>query len=177
MKLIAKITDDDIGEKLYKINNPTIRKAVRTILLNNNGEIAILYKTLKNEYKLIGGGIENVEEPNKALEREALEESGCKIKIIKELGYTEEYKSQDNFVQTSYIYLSKVLEDTKKLHLTKDEEDDGSKLYWFKPNIALLNIYASFEKLKPSQHTRLYSSKFIIKRDEAILKYYIENEL
>lgn len=33
MKLIKKITDADIGEKVYEINNPTIRKAVRTIIL------------------------------------------------------------------------------------------------------------------------------------------------
>ena len=61
MKSIAKITDADIGEIVYKINNPTTRKAVRTILLNDSGEIALLHKAEKNEYKLIGGGVENQE--------------------------------------------------------------------------------------------------------------------
>ena len=74
MELITKITDADIGEKVYEINSPTTRKAVRTILLNDLGEIAILHKAEKNEYKLIGGGVENDETLEQALRREVLEE-------------------------------------------------------------------------------------------------------
>jgi hypothetical protein len=47
MKLIAKITDEDIGEKIYEINNPVTRKAVHAILINDSGEIAILHKSKK----------------------------------------------------------------------------------------------------------------------------------
>lgn len=177
MKLITKITDADIGEKVYEINNPTTRKAVRAILLNDIGEIALLHKSKKNEYKLIGGGVENEETLEQALKREVLEESGCEIDILRELGYVEEYRTINNFVQISYIYVAKVSNDTKKLYLTEQEEDEGSKLCWYKPEIALKQINDSYEKLVPSKYSNLYSSKIIVKRDASILKYYIDNNI
>lgn len=176
MELITKITDADIGEKVYEIDNPTTRKAVRTILLNNLGEIALLHKAKKNEYKLIGGGIENQETLQQALRREVLEESGCEINILKELGYVEEYRTLNNFIQTSYVYVAEVSNDTKKLHLTKQEKEEGAELCWYKPEIALKQINDSYEKLLPSKYSDLYNSKIIIKRDSSILRYYIEIE-
>ena len=175
MKFIAKITDTDIGEKVYAINNPTTRKAVRTILLNDSGEIALLHKAEKNEYKLIGGGIENQETLEQALRREVLEESGCEISILEELGYVEEYRTLNNFIQTSYVYVTKVSKNTGKLHLTEQEKDEGAELCWYKPEIALKQIDDSYEKLAPSKYGSLYDSKIIIKRDSCILKYYIGN--
>lgn len=175
MELITKITDADIGEKVYEIDNPTTRKAVRAILLNDLGEIALLHKTKKNEYKLIGGGIENQETLQQALRREVLEESGCTINILKELGYVEEYRTLNNFVQTSYVYVAEVSNDTKKLHLTKQEKEEGAELCWYKPEIALKQINDSYEKLFPSKYSDLYNSKIIIKRDSSILKYYMES--
>ena len=174
MELIVKITDADIGEKVYEINNPTTRKAVRAILLNDLGEIALLHKSEKNEYKLIGGGVENQETLEQALRREVLEESGCEITIQKELGYVEEYRTLNNFVQISYVYVAKVANDTKKLHLTMQEKEEGAELCWYKPEIALNQINNSYEKLIPSKYSNLYGSKIIIKRDSSILKYFIE---
>ena len=176
MELITKITDADVGEKVYELNNPTTRKAARTILINDSGEIALLHKTKKNEYKLIGGGIEKEENIEQALRREILEESGCEVEILNNLGYVEEYKTADNFVQTSYIYVTKVVNNTENLHLTKQEKDEGSELCWFKPDVALKQIDESYNKLVPSEYSNLYSSKFVIKRDVAILNYYIQNK-
>lgn len=97
MELIAKITDENIGEKFTELKNPKTRTAVRTILLDNNSNIAILHKKNKNEYKLIGGGVDEGENLEQALVRETLEESGCEINIISYLGFVEEYRSQKNF--------------------------------------------------------------------------------
>lgn len=175
MELITKITDIDINEKVYQISNPTNRKAVRAILLNDKKEIAILHKAKKNEYKLIGGGIEKGENLEQALRREVLEETGCEIEILKELGYVEEYQTLNNFVQTSYIYVARVLKNTNQLHLTKQEKDEGAELCWFKPIIAIKKIDEAYNNLIPSQYSSLYSSKFVIKRDLKILKYYLKN--
>jgi 8-oxo-dGTP diphosphatase len=51
---------------------------------------------------LIGGGVEKNENLEQTLRREVLEESGCDMQIIKELGYTEEYKILNNFIQILY---------------------------------------------------------------------------
>lgn len=52
MKCIINIDDKDIGEKVYKINEPKIRKAVRTILFHGKGKIAILHKKIRMNINL-----------------------------------------------------------------------------------------------------------------------------
>lgn len=173
MDLIAKITDKEIGEIEITYNNPQIRIASRGIVQNNKGEIAIFYKKNKNEYKLPGGGIEKDESKEDGFKREVLEETGCDVEIIKYMGYTEEIKSKLNFIQTSYVFISKVINDTQKLNLTQKEIDEGGELIWVTPNVALELISECFDKLKASKYDNIYSTKFIVKRDETILKEYI----
>lgn len=178
MKCIKVITDLDFDLKPKEFNNPRKRYSARGIIVNNNNEIAILYKSQKNEYKLIGGGIKDDENLSEAFEREALEETGTIIRIKECLGITREEKSQDNFIQISYIYIANVLEDTKKLHLTEKEKKEGSIVLWLEPFKALKLIKESESILKSSKYEgklSIYHTKFIVRRDYEILKYYIEN--
>ena len=172
--MIVKITDEDIGEKFVEVNKPKTRIAVRTILNDENGNIAILNKTEKNEYKLIGGGVDEGEDLEEALKREILEEAGCEVEIESCLGTVEEFRSKKNFYQKSYVYVTKVIKNSHKLHLTKKEQEEGAKLCWFKPKNALEIINDCYDKLIPSKYADLYSSRIIVKRDSEILKYYIE---
>lgn len=175
MELIAKITDENIGENYSELVNPKTRTAVRTILLDDKGNMAILHKKLKNEYKLIGGGVDEGENLEEALKRETLEEAGCKINILSYLGYVEEFRSKMNFYQKSYIYVSEVTENTHNLHLTQKEKDEGSELCWFKPQEALEIMKKSYENLQPSKYSNLYSTKLIVTRDSTILNYYLKS--
>lgn len=174
MECIIKINDKDIGEKIYKINEPNVRKAVRTILFNEKGEIAILHKKNKNEYKLVGGGIEENENMEEALRREVNEEAGCEIKDIIEMGYVEELRTINNFKQISYVFISNVKIDKKQLSLTKQEQDEGAEICWLLPKIALKKIKECYNKLVQSQYSNLYNSKMVVKRDELILEYYLK---
>ncbi len=175
MKLIAKITDKDFGMDMVEYENPQIRKAARGIVLNENGEIALLHKKNKNEYKLPGGGMEEDETKEIAFQREILEETGCQVEIIEYMGYTEEVKSHISFVQTSYVFISKVISNTHELNLTQKEIDEGGELVWVMPEVALSLIRESFDNLKGSKYDDIYATKFIVKRDEMILKEYILN--
>ena len=65
------------------------------MVLRDDGKIAIEHKTNKNEYKLVGGGMEENKNPQMAFKREVLEEAGCEVEIVEELGTTEEYRSQN----------------------------------------------------------------------------------
>ena len=175
MELICKLTDTDIGEEYSEMENPNIRLGARGIVIRNDGKIAIFNKSNKNEYKLPGGGIENNEEPEETFIREVLEETGCIIEITKKLGITEEYKHKSNFKQTSYVFCGKVLEDTKQLHITKKEKDEGAKLLWETPEKALELITNCFDKLVASSYESVYFTKFVVLRDRKILEYYINN--
>ena len=177
MKLICKIMDEDIGEVSVKMDNPRLRLGARGIVVREDGKIAVFNKSNKNEYKLPGGGIEGEEKPDEAFKREALEETGCIVEIIKELGITEEYKSLDNFKQISYVFVGKVLEDTKQLNITEKEKNEGAKLLWETPEKALKLITESYDKLIASKYESVYHTKFVVLRDRKILEKYIEIEL
>ena len=173
MGLICAITDKDLNEKSVEISNPKLRYGARGIVIRDDGKIAVFNKSKKNEYKLPGGGIEKNENPKEAFKREVLEETGCIIEIIDELGTTEEYKSQDNFKQTSFVFVGKVIEDTKILHLTQKEKDEGAILTWEYPYTALELIKNSYNNLIASDYESVYHTKFVVFRDRKILEFYL----
>ncbi len=175
MSMLFKLTDEDVGEVSKSMDNPRLRLGARGIVLREDGKIAIFNKSNKNEYKLPGGGIEENEKPEEAFKREVLEETGCKVEIIKELGSTEEYKTLDNFKQISYVFVGKVLEDTKQLNVTQKEKDEGARLVWETPENALKVITESYDKLVASKYESVYHTRFIALRDRKILEYYIKH--
>ena len=170
MNCIRVLVDEDFGLKSVEFNNPRVRKGARGIIINSDGKIAVFNKANKNEYKLPGGGIDEGENPEEAFKREALEETGCEIEII------EEHKSLDNFKQTSYIFVAKVVNDTHKLNLTQKEKDEGAQLLWVDDTEALKLITDCYDKLKESKYENLYHSKFIALRDRYILEYYLNSK-
>jgi len=174
MELIYKVTDEDIGERSTKMNNPRERIGARGIVVREDGKIAVFNKSNKNEYKLPGGGIEADEDPKAAFRREVLEETGCEVEITNCLGTIEEHKSLDNFKQISYVFVGKVTEDTKELHVTEKERDEGAKLLWETPENALKLIIDCYDKLIASKYESVYHTKFIVFRDRKILEKYIE---
>ena len=173
MKCIVEITDKEFNKEIIPFSNPIVRQGARRIVLREDGKIAIFNKTNKNEYKLPGDGIENDENYKEAFEREVLEETGCEIEDIEELGYTLELKSQSNFKQKFYVYKAKVKKVTNNTKYTKQELDEGTFLVWFTVEEALQKIEDSLEYVKASEYDDLYRTGFMIKRDIGILNYYI----
>ena len=122
--------------------------------------------------------VENDEEPSEGFAREVLEETGCKIDIIKKLGVTEEYISMKGAKQISHIFVAKVRDNTNVLSLTEKEKSEGAKLIWVTPQEALRLMENSYNKLTPSTYENdydVYRMKFISLRDRKILEYYIVN--
>ncbi len=176
MDCIKILTDKDIGLEEIPFNNPMIRYGARGIVVNDDGKIAIFNKTLKNEFKLPGGGLEDNESPQEAFIREVMEETGCVVEITRDLGTIEEHKSHGNFKQISYVFVSKVITNTNELHLTTKERAEGSKLLWVDENEALELISNCYDKLVSSKYESVYFTKFIVIRDKEILKYYLNNK-
>jgi len=176
MELICKITDKDIGEEIKEMRNPKLRFGARGIVIREDGKIAVFNKSNKNEYKLPGGGVDKGEDIKEAFKREALEETGCEIEVIEELGTIEEHKSLDNFKQISHVFIGKVLKDNGELNLTQKEKDEGAKLLWVDKEEGLKLITDCFNNLKESKYENLYHSKFIVLRDRYILEYYLKTK-
>ncbi|MCL2518022.1 MAG: NUDIX hydrolase [Oscillospiraceae bacterium] len=152
MKLLKNISE--IDEKLY-----TKPRKVRAVLLDENDNMALMYlpKYKYNDsndlYMIPGGGIEGNENIEKALEREMLEETGCYIDIIEELGYIE--CAEDEWAAITYYYLAKVKGEKGQLQLTEHETESKFKLQWHSLEKALdfianqvVNDTAKYVKLR-----------------------------
>ena len=173
---IVKVTDTDfdIKEKI-NVEKSSIRFGARGIVLNDEGKIAIIHKINKNEYKLPGGGIDENEDANIAFKRECEEEIASKVKIIKILGTAEEYKSQENFKQLSFVFVAKKILEYKENNLTEKEKDEGTEYLWLDKFDALEKMKKSLINLKESKYDSIYRTKFMVLRDIRILEYYINN--
>lgn len=168
------ITDADFGLTPKSLENAVTRSGARGIILDDQGKVAVLHMTNIDVYKLIGGGVEKGEEPAEAFEREALEESGCQVKIDRELGVIREEKSQDAFVQNSFVYVAHVTKNTSEFHYTETERSRGSELVWLTPEDALAKIEHSLAHPHTSGDD-LYQLRFVLKRDIEILKRYLNS--
>lgn len=175
MDILFKITDKDFGIEPQEMKNYRLRVAARGIVIRDDGKIAIQNKSNKNEFKLVGGGMEENEDPTVAFKREVLEEAGCEIEIIEKLGITEEYKSLQNLKQISNIFVAKVVNNIHKLNLTEKEKNEGAKLLWVQPKEALKLVIDCYDKLLPSDYDDVYDTRFVVLRDRKILEYYLEH--
>lgn len=165
MKTLLTIHEQDINPDAPQTDTSHFneRFAARAILLDQNNNVHLLHVTMHNYHKLPGGGIEAGEDIKTALERELLEEVGCKAEVIAEVGQIIEYRDQFNMKQTSYCFLAKQLGDQGQTALEEDEIADGF--------VATLvpSIDAAIHELEHDEPS-VYSGKFIQMRDLAFLK-------
>lgn len=165
MILISKITDADIiGGKIEYLNEVT-RYAARGILVDDNLNIAMMFMSKNGYYKLPGGGIESSETNEIAFLREVREETGFNSVIVKELGYIEEHKMQNQFMQISYCFVAKKYSDKQTVSFTENEKDLGFNLIWMTYENAIEVMTKSFETCLE------YGMRFMLLRDKTILKF------
>lgn len=175
VKRIGKLTDLDFSLTPIALNNPKIRYASRGLVFNAEGKIALLNKVNKNEYKLPGGGFEENETNDQAFKREVKEEIGCELDFYNLIGCFEEERSQDNFIQFSNIYLAVAKHDRMNPTYSEKELEEGARVIWVSVQEALNLVENSMTKLKESKYEDLYNSRFIVKRDALIIRYYMDN--
>ena len=118
------------------------------------------------DYKLPGGGVEADEDHKTALQREILEEIGCKVAIedMVLIGASEEYRN--DLHQISFCYRASLTEDTGKIELTADEVEDGLTHEWVDVKKAL----QSMEKSQPTNEL----GRFIKQRDMFFVKTFLD---
>jgi len=84
--------------------------------------MALMNVKKKSAFTLPGGGIKENETVLNALRRELIEETGCEIEILTEIGIIEENRFKHDFTQLSYYYLGNVIGDKKPPQLTEKEK-------------------------------------------------------
>lgn len=160
MKKLALINPRNISNE--KATLFSLREAARAIVIDDMNLIALLHVKRDGYYKLPGGGIEDGEDKIIALRRECLEEIGCNIEILQEVGSTIEYWEEDNEKQISYCYIAKVIGNKGTPNLTKSEKERGLETIWLshKKVIETLN----------DCHLNNWEAQYIVPRELAFLE-------
>lgn len=167
MELIKEIYEKDLGynekniDTIYKL-----RKASRAIVLNDLGEIALLYVSKNKYHKLPGGGIEAGESIDIALNREVMEEVGTDIRVLGEVGVIIEYRDEFQQLQISHCYYTQAIGEISKPAFTDEEIDNGFLLKW-------VPLDKAIDILKNDMPDN-YVGKFIRNRDLLFLNKTIE---
>jgi ADP-ribose pyrophosphatase YjhB (NUDIX family) len=142
---------------------------VRSVLVNNDGDIAIQYLANHFFHKLPGGGVEAGESVEEALVREVKEEVGCDSEIVKEIGLVIEYRKGHMLLHMSYCYLAHIVGAITESHLEQAEIDEGMSTIWMKPEIAIQKMETDIPNT--------YQGKFILLRELAFLREFVATRL
>lgn len=144
--------------------NYNLRRAVRAVVRDAEGAVALLHARQRDYYKLPGGGVEGSEELLIALERELLEELGCRAKVERELGQVVEWRDYWRLQQQSFSYTAEVIGEKGQPEFTESEIAEGFEIVWV-PNVA-----AAITMVESVLLSADLPVKFMATRDAAILK-------
>ena len=161
MKQLKLINPENVSEE--EIKKYLVREAGRAVVVDEDKKIALLHVSKENYYKLPGGGIEEGEDKMSALKRECLEEIGCNVEVINEIGSIVEYRKIFNLKQTSYCYLAKVKGQKGMPDFTENENEKGFEQVWLSYDEAL-------KALTESKATSIEGNSYIVPRDTTFLK-------
>jgi len=162
MKNLKIIKDVDIGSTFSEPEKYKERKAARAIVFDSEGKVALVYSEKNQYYKLPGGGVEEGEDFETAVRRELIEEIGCTVTNIKELGIVEEYRNKVALYQISYCYTAEVVEKgIAQLEANEIIEEYVTK--W-------LDLDAAIEILETESSIEHFDGKFMVLRDLTFLR-------
>ncbi len=166
MEILKIIKDKDLGLIHKEGITYKKRKAVRAVVFDAENRIALLNVAQHEYHKLPGGGVEEGEDLMEALNREVLEEIGCNVEIISEVGRIIEFRDEFEQEQESLCYLAKNTGDKGSPDFTQEEASQGFNILWVTLNEAI--------KLLNNDAPKNYEGIFIKARDIIFLNKAIE---
>jgi len=138
-----------------------VRNAVRAVLFDADGNIALMHVARFHFYKLPGGGIEGEEDKLEALKRECREEAGVDLDEIRELGSVTEIQKKTSFIHNSYCYTARAVGEKRASQFTGKELENGFEVMWVGLDEAI--------KLVESNDPTNEIGKYVRERELAIL--------
>lgn len=145
-----------------EIETYNLRNAARAVVIDQDNLVALLHVSRDGYYKLPGGGVEEGEDLLVALGRECLEEIGCDIEVVDEIGSTLEIWKEDREKQISNCYFAKVVGQKGEPNFTESEKDRKFGVLWVSYDEALKLM----EESTPVQ----FEGEYIKPRDIAFMK-------
>lgn len=161
--LIGELTDKNVLG-LEGMSTKAPRKTSRAIVINEEGNCAVMYAKKFNLYSLPGGGIEEGEDEISTLIREIYEETGCTCDSIRQLGMVSENRNHQDYTTLSYYFVVYTKAKADGLHLTDAEIENGTTIQW-------LPLEETIHRIRDVEH-ETNQRKFLQARDLAALKEY-----
>jgi len=168
MKLLKTITHPEYPTPNIETH---MREAARVVLVDEDGMAPLIYSSKLDVYKIPGGWVEQGENILEAASREAMEEVGCEIEIIWEIGKIIEerpahgYSKWVNLIQYSYCYHGKIVSKWE-VQMSEREISRGFELVW-------LPIWKVLENMKASQ-PKSFKAQLVANRDMMIFEEYLK---
>jgi len=138
------------------------KNAVRAVILDRDYNVAIIYSSKENYYKVPGWWVENGENIETALRREIQEEAWVDIEIVSYIWDILEQDPDWNTVQKNIWYLCKLKWNKNKPKYTQEEIDRWFELKRIKINEAI--------KIMENNKPKNYRWYFMQSRDLQFLK-------
>lgn len=154
---------NDENASTDEINSFRIRRATRSVIIDKDQQVALLYLKKYKGYSLPGGGVDKHESFEEACIRESLEETGCNVGIVNVLGAISEVIVDHKLVNYSVGFFSKVLDKSSDFAFTGDEIETSTQLKWVTLNDAI-ELISNYPK-----HVDLYAQYFF-NRDRMFLE-------
>ena len=132
------------------------RAACRWVVIDENGQLPLIFDGYKKWYKLPGWWIEWDESKIETFKREVREETGCEIENIKEIWKVIEKVS--DWQQVSYCFIWKIVSKWEP-HFTDKEIERWYELKWVSLGDAISlikNEEATTDEAKLRQKRELY---------------------
>ncbi len=134
MHLLETFNEENVpSEELISFR---VRISVRAIILDENGNVAMLYSKALNYYTLPGGGVDEGENLTDAIIRECKEETGYTVDVIREIGTTQEIQNENQLVNNATCFLVKTIGEKDEPNFMEDEIGEDFVIEWMKPEEA-----------------------------------------
>ena len=128
MELLKLLNDENVTEK--ELQTYKHRRAVRVIIFDEDSHVAVVHAEIYKYHELPGGGVEKEETLEEGAIREAKEEAGCDVQILKEVGIVKEYLTDRDLINETFCFIGKIKGDKCGLNLNQDEIDEGMTIKW-----------------------------------------------
>ncbi len=171
MKKITTLHERDIYPEKQFIENVehSDRATGKAIVLDEENKIALVGNK-QNEFLLLpGGGIDDGEDIQTGIIRECLEEIGCVVNILGEIGCIDDYRPRDKKHCISYCYTVRVIGIKGYPKHTENEIKIGMYTKWVTLEEAL-NIFKKQKLELESGKVTFYNTGFNIIRDLLFLE-------
>ncbi len=156
MKILKTFNEEQVTEE----DEPSMlhRRAVRGVVFDDNKNIAFIFARNYNYYELPGGGVEKDETIEEGFIRECKEETGCDVKVIKEIGRILELRKRSKLINDSHCYIAKIIGDKGDVSMTEKEIEEGKEVIWVPIEEALCLI-------KTSDASKDIYDQYLLERD------------